>query len=166
MLASFRVPNYVNISKHFEPVSLAGPPTGSTAWWPWEQYHQLHCFYWTLLNTLNLQWTDKIPALWRKSHTYLPSRRCSKASCCRHKGTSQPHWLSWLGFAQQFSNIVLNLCFAPQVKKVLNTKICLPGSNIDTRKLHDNSTNCYTSQERSNSEVLISLKLIRTQTIY
>lgn len=31
MLASFRVLNYVNISKHFEPVCLAGPPTGSTA---------------------------------------------------------------------------------------------------------------------------------------
>lgn len=123
-------------------------------------------FYWTLLNTLNLQWTDKIAPLWRKIHTCLHSRRCSEASFCRQKGTSQLHRLSWSGFAHQFSNMQgTHLCFAPWVTvKVLNTKICACGSNIDTRRHHGNSTNCYMSQERSNTEVLISLKLTSTQT--
>lgn len=106
-------------------------------------------------------------SLWRKIHTCLPSRRCSKTSFCRQNGTSQLHWLSWLGFAHQFSNMQgARLCFGTWVTvEVLNTKVCGCGSNVDTRKLHGNSTNCYTSQERSHSEVLISLKLISAQTI-
>lgn len=54
------------------------------------------------------------------------------------------------GFAHQFSNRQgTHLCFAPQVTvKVLDTKICARGSNIDTRKHHGNSTNCYMSQEK------------------
>jgi len=55
------------------------------------------------------------------------------------------------------------LSFAPLL--TAGTKIQVCGSNVNTRKLLDNSTNCHMLQERSNILALINPELLSTQTI-